>query len=85
MTWNAPANDNGAAVTAYIVSYKGTMTALQGRAFTLSGLSAGETVRFTVQAVNSVGMSDGATAEGIARGRAHRADKFAARNEAMAW
>ena len=67
MTWNAPANDNGAAVTAYIVSYKGIATAVQGRRFTLSGLSAGETVRFTVQAVNSVGISDGATAEGIAR------------------
>ena len=40
---------------------------MQGRSFTLSGLSAGETVRFTVQAVNSVGVSDGATAEGIAR------------------
>ena len=67
MTWNAPTNDNGAAVTGYIVSYKGVATAVQGRGFTLSGLSAGETVRFTVQAVNSVGVSDGATAEGIAR------------------
>ena len=57
----------GAVVTAYIVSYKGIATAAQGRSFTLSGLSAGETVRFTVQAVNSVGISEGATAEGIAR------------------
>ena len=67
VTWNAPTNDNGAAVTGYIVSYKGIATAVQGRGFTLSGLSAGETVRFTVQAVNSVGVSEGATAEGIAR------------------
>ena len=67
VSWSAPANDNGAAVTGYIVSYKGTMTTTAGRGFTLIGLSAGETVNFTVQAVNSVGVSDGATAQGIAR------------------
>ena len=67
VSWSAPANDNGAAVTGYIVSYKGTMTTTPERGFTLIGLSAGETVNFTVQAVNSVGVSDGATAQGVAR------------------
>ena len=67
VSWGAPANDNGASVTGYIVSYKGTMTTTAGRGFTLSGLSPGETVNFTVQAVNSVGVSDGTTAQGIAR------------------
>ena len=63
MQWSAPASDGGAAITGYVLSY-GSETINLGAttAATVGGLTAGEEYLFTLQAANSVGLGEVATA-----------------------
>jgi subtilisin-like proprotein convertase family protein len=63
LTWTAPVNDGGAAITSYNV-YKGTssggeslLTSASGTSYTATGLTNGTTYFFVVTAVNSAGES----------------------------
>lgn len=67
VTWTAPADNGGAAITSYVItSSPGGITATTSSGSDLSGtvtgLTAGTSYTFTVQAVNSVGTGDSSAA-----------------------
>ena len=68
LTWQAPASDGGRAISGYRVQYKGQTSQLPGTAtaYTLTNVTEGETVAFTVFAVNSEGAGASVVATGVA-------------------
>ena len=67
LTWNAPANNGGATITAYLAEWGGRSSLVSGASLIVSGLTNGETVSFTLRARNRKGA--GAQASIAAAGR----------------
>ncbi|TIC81622.1 fibronectin type III domain-containing protein [Nocardioides sp. GY 10127] len=64
LTWTAPADDGGSAITGYVVSLDGTdVDTVTGTSWTTDGLVAGTTHTLGVRAVNAVGESSEVTAQ----------------------
>ncbi|KRB74169.1 hypothetical protein ASE01_19555 [Nocardioides sp. Root190] len=57
LTWTAP-SDNGSPITGYVVRWNGGDQECVATQCLVDGLDPGETYRFTVEAVNDIGVSD---------------------------
>jgi len=55
LAWTAPANNGGASITGYAITYSGGTINTGGTTYTVTGLTNGTAYSFSVAAINSVG------------------------------